>query len=66
MILITRPSENTNDIINFLKKKKISYLLHPLSILEIENKSLTFENDIFIISSFKVIEYLEKKSISLL
>ena len=61
MILITRPSENTNDIINFLKKKKISYLLHPLSILEIENKSLTFENDIFIISSFKVIEYLEKK-----
>ena len=61
MILITRPRENAKETVKFLKSKKINYFLYPLSELSIENKSLTIRNEVLIISSFKVIEFLEKK-----
>ena len=59
MILITRPRENAKETVKFLKSKKINYFLYPLSELSIENKSLTIRNEVLIISSFKVIEFLE-------
>lgn len=62
MILITRPIENTEETINFLKTKKINYFLHPLTKLSIKNKSLKIKNEILIISSFKVIEFLKKNN----
>ena len=62
MILITRPRENTKETVNFLKSKKINYFLYPLSELSIENKSLIIRNEVLIISSFKVIEFLEEKN----
>ena len=62
MILITRPLENTEETINFLKAKKINYLVHPLSKLSIKKKSLKIKNEILIISSSKVIEFLKKNN----
>mgnify|MGYP001268186870 CR=1 FL=1 len=62
MILITRPRENAKETVNFLKAKKINYFLYPLSELSIKNKSLTIRNEVLIISSFKVIEFLKKKN----
>ena len=60
MILITRPLENAEENVNFLKTKKINYFLHPLTKLSIENRSLKIKNEILIISSYKVIEFLKK------
>ena len=62
MILITRPIENIEETVNFLKTKKINYFVHPLSKLSIKKKSLKIKNEILIISSFKVIEFLKKNN----
>ncbi len=62
MILITRPLENAEENVNFLKTKKINYFLHPLTKLSVKNKSLKIKNEILIISSYKVIEFLKKNN----